>query len=727
MKAAWRLAKSEAWGSDDEEEEETTFAAKARRRAHRDAQGAFALPDPEAELPSTTNDSALCWGARRRELAGQARPAVNFYDALIDGTATPPPALPVAAAAVTVTPPTPPTTMTTAALELPALPAIKTTVPEAAPAAHEETGATLTAPPLIKTTEKAKDGQPPASLPAAKAVAEPETPAASAEAKAPETPMAPAMPSIEAPAEAAEALVAAEAPASTVVGAPSAALEVLAAPEVLAAASEKLAPPEAPLTELGAALAVFAGGDPTAADWSAGVAAMAALERLDATQELEAALPWLGAALARQVLDRRSAVARQACRLLGTLSGAMGPRFDGVAAAVLPALLKASVQTVQVVADAADATARALVVAHREPSMAAVLADALADGGERSALLRARCAAHLLALLEAWAPADWAPHAGAIEAALLRGAEDNLTATREAARAAVCAYCRGAGTAAGEALLGRFEDASLRAKLVAELEAYRPGALLQAGRVSAAAASGFGSAAAARHGVVTGPRASADASAALARAQERAEQRAAAIATAREKAAAAAAAAESAATPAGTAEEEEDRASASTAAASAVATPAVESPEEAPAAPLTAAVAAAVAVPVSLPPSTAAAALQTLSTNDEEVVSTATTAVTPPPIKDPAPREPQSEQVVAAAVENEPTTATTMAPVSPVPKTPVARIVAKSKAEAKAVLLTRRAAKAKPATAAVPAAKVTKGAGGPLKALLRAVRLLPAA
>lgn len=53
-------------------------------------------------------------------------------------------------------------------------------------------------------------------------------------------------------------------------------------------------------------------------------------------------------ALIQQVQDRRSAIARQACHLLCCLAVALGNRFEHMAHALLPVLLKVTPITVQV-------------------------------------------------------------------------------------------------------------------------------------------------------------------------------------------------------------------------------------------------------------------------------------------------------------------------------------------------------------------------------------------
>ncbi|GBF91808.1 hypothetical protein Rsub_04913 [Raphidocelis subcapitata] len=235
------------------------------------------------------------------------------------------------------------------------------------------------------------------------------------------------------------------------------------APEISVASERELA------SHLDRVAAVFAITNATGgAEWTDRIGAMLTLEGLARggaaaahPEAFDDALRALRQRLAEQLLDRRSAVSRQACHLLGVLSESLGQRLDGFVAAVLPMLFKLLIITVQVVADAADVAARRLVAAHRAPKVAAAVVEALS--GEKSAKLRQYCAAYLQEILEGWPHADYASTQEALEAALIRALGDNLTTTRAAARAALQAY-RAAAPERAAALLAKC-DPSLRAKL----------------------------------------------------------------------------------------------------------------------------------------------------------------------------------------------------------------------------------------------------------------------
>jgi hypothetical protein len=84
-----------------------------------------------------------------------------------------------------------------------------------------------------------------------------------------------------------------------------------------------------------------------AADWKLRVDSMLILEGLaigggaaEYEEAFDEALKALRGTIIEQLLDRRSAVARQACHLLGVLSGALGARFDAFAASVVPVVFK---------------------------------------------------------------------------------------------------------------------------------------------------------------------------------------------------------------------------------------------------------------------------------------------------------------------------------------------------------------------------------------------------
>jgi hypothetical protein len=93
-------------------------------------------------------------------------------------------------------------------------------------------------------------------------------------------------------------------------------------------------------------------GGPAGADWQKRISALVALEGIvkGGAAGFEGAfdecLKALREPVGEQLLDRRSAVSRQACHVLCVLSRALGPRFDAFAAAMVPLLFKVGVRCV---------------------------------------------------------------------------------------------------------------------------------------------------------------------------------------------------------------------------------------------------------------------------------------------------------------------------------------------------------------------------------------------
>jgi len=185
----------------------------------------------------------------------------------------------------------------------------------------------------------------------------------------------------------------------------------------------------------------------------------------------------LRVALEQQLHERRSAVSRQACHVVTVLAETLGPRFEPMAAALMPALFKAQAMCITVVGEAADASARALI---RHCPSGRVLqqlgATVLQD---KNVKLRQAAAEYLLQALGSWDAGVYARQAAAVELAITAAAQDACSQTREAGRAAFVAYFRGCPEAAA-ALVRRVpdKDRALREKLTqAANEAVGPGEL----------------------------------------------------------------------------------------------------------------------------------------------------------------------------------------------------------------------------------------------------------
>ncbi|BDA47128.1 probable CLIP-associating protein 2 [Coccomyxa sp. Obi] len=184
-----------------------------------------------------------------------------------------------------------------------------------------------------------------------------------------------------------------------------------------------------------------------------------------------------------QVLDRRSAVSRQACHLISVLAEHMGARLETVAMAFLAALFKVLVITVQIMADSADACARVLLRHCQSPRLLPRLCSTLCK--DRSAKLRQFAAEYLIQVLEEWDSAALDRSLAAIEEAVLAAAQDAVADTRSAGRAAFAAYCRARPERMHPLLAS--QNSGLQQKLRDALDSYAPGAAAAAAAASAKA------------------------------------------------------------------------------------------------------------------------------------------------------------------------------------------------------------------------------------------------
>eukprot|EP00850_Spirogloea_muscicola_P001307 SM000005S17104 [mRNA] locus=s5:171955:179087:+ [translate_table: standard] len=141
-------------------------------------------------------------------------------------------------------------------------------------------------------------------------------------------------------------------------------------------------------------------------DWTVRMHAMQRLEALvlgGAHQygAFQGQLKLLIGPLRSQLEDRRSSIVRQvACHLLNSLAATLQFDFEACAEALLPALLKIVVITVQVIAESSDSCIRKLLYhcqLHR--ALPNLLEHAMHN---RSSILRARCSDYCLLVLEQW-------------------------------------------------------------------------------------------------------------------------------------------------------------------------------------------------------------------------------------------------------------------------------------------------------------------------------------
>ena len=225
-----------------------------------------------------------------------------------------------------------------------------------------------------------------------------------------------------------------------------------------------------------------------------------------------------------QMLERRSAVSRQACHVVATLAAACGTTFEPLAMHLLPVVFKtlamginvgaaqgptsagvawgrrlpgaaalhdghaagapgcaptagsspaAAPCCMQIVTDAADACAHAMLAhcpSHRLlPKLCATVC------GDKNGRLRQSAADYLLRALSGWEPADYERQQEAVERAVLAAAQDAQAETRAVGRSMYGAYAH-AWPAQAHAMLGRLgRDKQLQEKLSQAAEEYVPG------------------------------------------------------------------------------------------------------------------------------------------------------------------------------------------------------------------------------------------------------------
>jgi CLIP-associating protein 1/2 len=103
-------------------------------------------------------------------------------------------------------------------------------------------------------------------------------------------------------------------------------------------------------------------------------------------------------ALTEQLNDRRSAVSRVACHLLGELAVTLGNKFEPLAVHFLPYMMKVSVISVQVMADAAVDGMETIVRHCRARGAVVPILNAIIS--ERNKVMRTHCSKVFLLMLE---------------------------------------------------------------------------------------------------------------------------------------------------------------------------------------------------------------------------------------------------------------------------------------------------------------------------------------
>ncbi|KAL6784654.1 CLASP1 [Auxenochlorella protothecoides x Auxenochlorella symbiontica] len=220
--------------------------------------------------------------------------------------------------------------------------------------------------------------------------------------------------------------------------------------------------PQALLQDVIASLAL------PAEDWERRVAG---LRQLASLAPLLAALPdaaevllGLHATLSRQILDRRSAVAREALESTAHLATSCGRAAEQLAVQLYPALMAALATTMGVVCEAAEAASRALL-AHA-PSRALLCLVCATAARDRNARLRGAAARHALRALCDWDGSLLERGAEAAQAAAAAAVVDASAEVRAAGKElwAACA-ARWPDWAAGEVADAGRRDAGLCERL----------------------------------------------------------------------------------------------------------------------------------------------------------------------------------------------------------------------------------------------------------------------
>eukprot|EP00803_Ostreobium_quekettii_P000644 evm.model.scf_83.8 EVM.evm.TU.scf_83.8 scf_83:153419-159961(+) len=109
--------------------------------------------------------------------------------------------------------------------------------------------------------------------------------------------------------------------------------------------------------------------------------------------------------LTAQINDRRSAVSRQACHVLGVMAASLGSRFELLAVHFLPVLFKVLIITIQVMAEAADVAVQTILYNCQMGRAAQKVCQAVTS--DRNAKLRQHCTKYLLQVLETWPPSAY--------------------------------------------------------------------------------------------------------------------------------------------------------------------------------------------------------------------------------------------------------------------------------------------------------------------------------
>lgn len=139
-----------------------------------------------------------------------------------------------------------------------------------------------------------------------------------------------------------------------------------------------------------------------------------------------------------QVLDRRSAVSRQACHLLTVISEHMGSSADGIVEHLVPVLFKVVVISVQVQADAAHCAVKRMMRACHVGKLVTQISSNLQNS--RNAKLRCACIDYFHVILESWLKPEYDHYVANFEAGLKSALSDASKDVRARARETFVVY-----------------------------------------------------------------------------------------------------------------------------------------------------------------------------------------------------------------------------------------------------------------------------------------------
>ena len=139
-----------------------------------------------------------------------------------------------------------------------------------------------------------------------------------------------------------------------------------------------------------------------------------------------------------QVLDRRSAVSRQACHLLTVLAENLGSAADNIVEHIIPVLFKVVVISVQVQADAAHSAIKDMMRSCHIGKIIVQISNNLETS--RNSKLRCACIEYIHLILDSWNKMDYDHFLGKLESGLKSALSDASKDVRASARSTFLIY-----------------------------------------------------------------------------------------------------------------------------------------------------------------------------------------------------------------------------------------------------------------------------------------------